>query len=454
MERNIHMDEFEKFLKEKSDQYKLYPSDKLWGNINRSIHPRKKWPYIALTLVLLLSTAVLVDYNSSNYLSPGKKSVSQLSGNNFDSNASAKDIFSKNISAEKFASKATPSVIKFTHDNNVNKNPVSAAGNSEMAADAAIPLSDDVQIFINKPNVTSIESDENYNAFTNSLKNSTSIKKNQVTGANNRTRNDDADEKPVKKVLWGGEAFKKSKFEWQLSFSPTISYRKLTSGLSQVTEIFRGVPYTNTTVEGSTSVNNLVTHKPAVGAEVGASLAYKLSKNFILKTGLQFNYSRYQVKAYSSKPQIAVLAVQNSRGGTDSLNFISTLENYDGGGSKWFNNEYLQISMPIGFEWSVLGNSTFKWNIAASAQPVYNFANNVYLLSTDFKHYVQDPSLVRKWNINAGIETFISYDMGSFKWQAGPQLRYQLMSSYQRSYPIKEHMVDVGFKIGIIKTLR
>jgi len=123
-----------------------------------------------------------------------------------------------------------------------------------------------------------------------------------------------------------------------------------------------------------------------------------------------------------------------------------------GSSSSWLNNEYLQISLPVGFEWSVLGNETLKWNIAANAQPVYNFANNVYLLSTDFKYYVQDPSLIRKWNINAGIETFVSYDMGSFKWQVGPQLRYQLMSSYKNAYPIKEYLVDFGFKIGVTKT--
>ena len=73
MERNIHTDEFERFLRDKADQYKVYPSDKIWSNINRSIHPRKKWPYAALTLFLLLGTAVFIDYNSFNYIVPGKQ---------------------------------------------------------------------------------------------------------------------------------------------------------------------------------------------------------------------------------------------------------------------------------------------------------------------------------------------------------------------------------------------
>src|SRR5689334_8274988 len=65
MERNIYMDdEFEKFLKEKADQYKLYPSDKAWANIQRSLRPKREWPYITLTLLLLLGTSVIVDHRN------------------------------------------------------------------------------------------------------------------------------------------------------------------------------------------------------------------------------------------------------------------------------------------------------------------------------------------------------------------------------------------------------
>jgi hypothetical protein len=166
------------------------------------------------------------------------------------------------------------------------------------------------------------------------------------------------------------------------------------------------------------------------------------------------NYSRYQLRAFPTKPEQTTLAVISKPEGADSINVISTLQNFSGSGSSWLNNEYFQVSLPVGFEWGVLGNSTLKWNIAASAQPVYNFANNVYLLSTDFSRYGQDPSLIRKWNINAGVETYVSYNMGAFKWQAGPQLRYQLLSSYKNQYPVKEYLVDFGFKIGVTKTLR
>jgi len=458
MERNIHRDEFEQFLKDKADQYKVYPSDKIWSNINRSIHPRKKWPYAALTLFLLLGTAVFIDYNSFNYVVPGKLSFLTFNQTN-KSNSPA--ILSSTSGQGKVEDKIIADPVEnLSEPENSNKIIKSVSvDNKHHAGLSKISRLKEDNRSVDENNYTSKGITNTLPAQISDVSNTLHLFKNNINNSNNSTareeKKDDENGSEVKtttKKLWGGEVLKASKFRWQLSFSPTISYRRLTSGLGQITEVFRGVPYS--TLQTKTPVNDLVAHKPAIGAEVGASLIYKLSDNFTLKGGVQLNYSRYQLSAYNTKPEIATLALHNNWGGTDSVNFVSTLKNYEGYGSSWLNNEYLQISLPIGFEWSVVGNSTLKWNVAASAQPVYNFANNTYLLSTDFKYYVQDPSLIRKWNINAGIETYVSYDMGSFKWQVGPQLRYQLMSSYKNAYPIKEYMVDFGFKIGVTKTLR
>jgi hypothetical protein len=36
----------------------------------------------------------------------------------------------------------------------------------------------------------------------------------------------------------------------------------------------------------------------------------------------------------------------------------------------------------------------------------------------------------------------------------GPQVRYQVLSSYKDKYPIREYLIDYGFKLGIQKTLK
>jgi hypothetical protein len=443
MKRNIQIDEFEKFLREKSDQYKLYPSDKVWNNIHRSVHSGRKWPYIILTLFAFLGSALFVDYETFNYVIPGaKKTTAQQIFNNTASNNTAKIIALHNNAED-----------NFSNTQNIKKSSTPAAAKVKTNKTLFAPTH--AAITNLQDNSSADIADDNYADYSNIQTSSDKIKNPLVINLPvSKNKTEDDEEKKIRKILWAGEAFKKSRFNWQVSFAPTISYRRLTSGLGQITDVFGGAEYNNVD-EDNTSVNKLVNNKPAIGAEAGVAVTYKLANNFVLKAGLQLNYSRYQVSVYDSKPQEAILALKGHNGAIDSVIRISPYQNYSGVGASWLNNEYMQISMPIGFEWTVLGtHSALKWNIGASAQPVYNFANNVYLLSTDFKHYVQEPSLIKKWNINAGVETFVSYDMGSFKWQVGPQFRYQLTSSYKKQYPIKEYMLDFGFKIGLTKTIR
>ncbi|MFT3948932.1 MAG: hypothetical protein QM763_18350 [Agriterribacter sp.] len=434
MKRNIQIDEFEKFLREKSDQYKLYPSDKIWNNINRSVHSGRKWPYIILTLFAFLGSAVFVDYKTFNYVISGKQTQpSHISSNSGSNNTPLRDnaIVAQNTNQDNFstlknARELSANTIKNNRSFSVEKQTTITAAQNEQS---------------------DIAGDNNYADYSDIHNNTNKVKNTPVKNPVIVKSDKEEQESRVKKVvLWAGEAFKKSRLNWQLSFSPTVSYRRLTSGFSEITEVFRGVPYSN--VEQHTSVDKLVNHKPAIGAEAGAAVTYKLTNNFILKGGLQLNYSRYQVSVFDSKPETTILALQGSNGTTDSVSRISPYQNYSGIGASWLNNEYLQISMPIGFEWAVLGsNSALKWNIGASAQPVYNFANNVYLLSTDLKHYVQDPSLIKKWNINAGIETFVSYDMGSFKWQAGRSSATNSHQATRTNTPSKNTWLTSALKL-------
>jgi hypothetical protein len=92
--------------------------------------------------------------------------------------------------------------------------------------------------------------------------------------------------------------------------------------------------------------------------------------------------------------------------------------------------------------------------VAGTFQPTYLLNRNSYLITTDYKNYTREPSLVRRWNVNAGVETYVAYNTGTVRWQLGPQFRYQMLSTYQNKYPIKEYLMEYGFKIGVSKTIR
>jgi len=81
--------------------------------------------------------------------------------------------------------------------------------------------------------------------------------------------------------------------------------------------------------------------------------------------------------------------------------------------------------------------------------PIYS-----YLLSTDLKHYAKEPKLNRRWNMNAAIEANLNMQKGGFKWSIAPQFRYQMLSSFKSKYPIKENLMDLGIKVGVIKTIK
>jgi hypothetical protein len=70
------------------------------------------------------------------------------------------------------------------------------------------------------------------------------------------------------------------------------------------------------------------------------------------------------------------------------------------------------------------------------------------------KNYINDPSMLRRLNINSSIETFLSYRMkNGATLNAGPQFRYQLLSTYNKRYVYDEKLYNIGFKIGISKNL-
>jgi len=72
MERDFNTDDFELFLKQKADQHKLFPSDKVWRGINNSLHPGLKW--IKIGGSLLVVTALVFIFQETNFSSTSKTS--------------------------------------------------------------------------------------------------------------------------------------------------------------------------------------------------------------------------------------------------------------------------------------------------------------------------------------------------------------------------------------------
>lgn len=216
------------------------------------------------------------------------------------------------------------------------------------------------------------------------------------------------------------------KLRWQTYFTPTVSYRKLNDNY----------------------IDNVAPHKPAFGFEMGMAAKYAVSKKASLRGGLQFNVNRYDIKTFDSYAQMATIRLVD-RNGVDFVSTLTNYNNYSGYKSNWLQNFYFQVSAPVGVELKIKGDDKMQFGVAGTVQPTYLLSDKTYLISTDYKNYAEMPELVRRWNVNTSLETFVAYSTGHLNWQVGPQVRYQILSSYLKKYPVKENLFDFGLKIGI-----
>ena len=438
MERNFN-NEFERFLKESADQYRLYPSSKVWTGIHTALHTRRKW--FGLGIVLLLITGSLVTLLITNSSKETVITVNKPSIENGQTPAS-------NIPARVGDKRISGNTIK---DNTlafvgVKNNEVENANSRLSQTDDAVPVAETTNLFSDPTNnleplainLTDELTDQDF--FNTQTA--------ERTFSYPKHLQDNPFDLTIESVL--NSYHKRSRrLSFQFSFTPTISYRKLSANKSflRSAALQANIPYTYAALY---DINSAVTHKPDMGLELGWTAKYALTKNFKVKAGLQVNVNRYDIKSFNYPSEVTTIALKREGGsGVDSIRTISSHRNFNGYSSDWLQNFYFQISIPVGIEVNLIGDDKVQFGVAGTIQPTYILGDRAYLLSTDYKNYVQVPWLIRRWNANTALETYVSYSTGRMKWQVGPQVRYQLLSSFVDKYPVKENLFDFGLKVGI-----
>jgi hypothetical protein len=495
MENDLNDDDFELFLKQKVDQHKLYPSDNAWKGIYNSLHPGMKWFKVGGSL-LILSTLFFI-FQQNAFFSPAHSSLNKSS-------------LSNSVSPQLSVTNANPSTVSSAtttafnnHGVTGNKksagSEINSAGillnsnelfNSGNAGQPSTPGGKSVAVnALDALNATTAKKDANaaYTLKRNSdlkgffLTQSPSIKQfrainvaipsnHSVTSKESEPKSEadiaggrdlkmspvtanvlkSQEEISIKEINWLQEmaaikltAHKSNRFNIQFYFSPTVSYRKLADNQnSSHTGPLNGPAGTR-----DLNINSYVDHSPAIGAEIGSNFLYSASRNLTFKTGLQLNYNRYNIKAFRYFYEKASIALNTAGHIPDTLSSYTSIRNFNGYTPEQLQNQYLQVSVPIGAELKLFGNKRLQFNVAGTVQPTFLLFSDTYLLSTDYLNYTKEPSLVRKWNVHSSVEAFLSYKTGGFRWQVGPQFRYQLLSSYNDRYPIKEYLLEYGLKI-------
>lgn len=496
MERGFYNDEFEELIKQKADQYKMYPSDQVWKGINRALHTRKKYYWLSFFLfisgiiyyaiVQLLTPAsgnkkpaannhpapqvVAADNNSDGKTATIVPFYAQVTQKDTRSHGTATPrsfVMNPDNDEEAIANDIVPSIVTIqsvdpaTEDSNdpATAGTSDAGYHSDKTAPVKTLLADRLAVTADKNRGAALENipliflNEQYPAAPPEAE--------QKPLAPEQAATSDAGAKEDEKRINWLQQFavynltvpKLRRLSWQLSFAPTMNYRKLRGSDASIPADIKNVPIAQN-VAGDP--NQLVNHKPALGFELGSHFLYAVNKDLQIKAGAQFNYSRYAIEAYGSySTDVATIALNNTSGhGSDSVTNYTRIRNFGGDKSESLQNQYFQLSIPVGLQLRLLGTGRIQIGAAGTIQPTYLINRQTYLITTDYKNYTKEPSLVKRWNVNTGAEIFLAYKSGDLTWQVGPQFRYQLFSSYVKAYPIREYLMEYGIKIAVTKTIR
>jgi hypothetical protein len=458
MEKDFRDIGFEGFLREQTDRHKVSPSEQTWLAIHQRMHPNRRWPNLVAAVALFglgVLTGVLLDEDRPSTVPQEKKSAAPASALEVpakDGKASAgstaqKAAFSKPtvllaaITARQAEAPLQRSVDPI--DPAVKPSSYASKADQEIGGDRGTaestlpePKAESLVLPPRQPAIgalglASIPSDRNHSPGTT------------IANREGRKTSDKEASGPVRR----------RRSVLQVYFSPSISYRRLVGQATQSNFVYTGLPY-SANLGFPTDVNKAVTHKPSLGMEIGAALSYPITSNLRFKAGLQFNLNNYDIEAYNYTPEMAPLTAAGSPGYNRPINTVSYYRNFFGFSRTWLRNSHFMVSTPVGLELNLPAGRRMSLNVASTIQPTYTLRNNSYLISTNLKNYAQEPSLYRDWNVHAGAEAYLSVSKGSYRWIAGPQIRYQLLSSYKDNYPISEHLIDYGMKFGIQKTIR
>lgn len=522
MDNKFYIDDFEKFLKDKVDDFKMYPSQRVWHSIYNNMHPGSRWPSISMCITLICTLFLIGYLNTGTANRPGRQ-MAQVA------KETSPAVIAVNTNTD--ITKSVPS----SH-NDANSKAVSFPGIKQLPTTSGREIGDNVnanniELFRNQPGITLANASKNFNnkpeeqlnasvvsapgvgsnieiyktSTSASIENATALSLNNEAPAI-RMHNDNTHAAVLQKsvaqispisvastnnkpavtapvnigigegidnknhpsalsqlsetdrawmenyAMYNRPAPKKwkGKLSMQVYFTPSVVYRNLENRAGK-----NASSLVNTAVNNS-DISSFVNHTPSFGLETGTSLVYDLFKKVQVKAGLQLNYTRYNVHAFNNyHPSLTSLTMNNESGLSYATYRSSDYSNFYGVDAVKLHSQTYQLSIPVGVNLKLASiDNRIDWYAGATVQPSFIFGGKSFLLSSDTRSYVPTTEFMNHFNVNTGLETFLSIKTKTgYTWNIGPQFRRQVFSTNGKVYSIQEKLVSYGIKLGISKKL-
>lgn len=496
MERRFDMTNFEQSLKEQADDLIMIPTKRVWNGIYNNLHPGSKWPSAAMGFLFLFTflgighlnnnrhagIVNLAEVNSDQNLpsfeennpatvntEPGVNLAEKSLENQGQTGSRAKanglsktdQIFpgSFNKIAKVIPLYSTPGKANESETNNFQRNFYNPKETSKILRNFIKENNKSEENL--EENILEIEAPVLANNLLSELKPSLP----QLEGIDILSTNKELEVNQVSIDLQKNQVAlaEMNKIEAQ-SHKPTDRKRKESVKWSfYLTPGFSNASFVNQIPQSQNSnASSLILRRnqqpygmirnSRFGYGIGTEMSYVLWKRLHLISGLNFSNSGYRVVSNQIHPTLAKLKLlQEPTGMIYTQNYITHYGNGQSQNQVSLPNYRLQISVPIGLKEALLENDKIRIDLASSIEPSYILKSQAFLISSDGRYYVEDPDLLRKMNLSGKFGTYITFKSQRIKWQLGPTLRYQLLSTYQKKYPVKEHLFDYGIRIGISK---
>ena len=402
MENYYNIDSLEQFLKDSLTDFKMQPKKRVWKSIYNNIHPSKKMPSAFTSLIILISIFSLGINNT------------------VERNTISTNIITTSL-------KPTTNSINSKEIVLINKiKPIEHSTLMPRLKNKIILLS--TLMIANKNQSLKHKIDQN-------------LKSSQMNAApillNATVNNIDLYSSLItdKKEISNRPTYKITNdnlnrlFSYELYAAPSIWSRNLgnnggENGLNNLNQNDKNHSYSYS--------NNL-------NFEAGGAVLLNVTKAFRIKAGMQLNYSKYKLK--DNNLDNLSTAKSNLLSSSDMGKTMSL------GDDNAINYSSYQISFPIGTEFEIAGNNWLHWFAGAAIEPTYRLGD---FSTIDDHNNAFNQSDKRKWNINTSVETFLSLKIGNGAYlNAGPQLKYQLLSNYDKTYNYNEKFYNIGLKLGI-----
>lgn len=455
-EKLFNMTNFEQSLKEHADDFTIVPSRRVWQGIYNDMHPGKKWPSIPMTFMLLL-TLLGIGYLNHTPINQVQQDIN-LNQKNLSSAINTLPTTSENqlrvASINKNYSPAKNDIsgivslkkVKNSNENTTERNVFTSAvkvTNHKVAINHETPVQK-INSIDQSFSDMSIKSD--ISANTENVETELDKEKETIISPIQAIKKETDDHKKETSDIVKHLKKKTPKFIFSYFVMPTVTNAYFSGSDAKDSKADGSLLTINPGMPRSSMILNA-----QLGLRVGGQVEYHLSPKLQLIIMGQASYSGYTIISNNEPLATGKLALKDKTGPVYSKAYFTNFGNGKSENQVPLKNYSIQVSIPVGVQYELWQNKSAAIFVSTAVGPSFVLKSNAHLLSSDGRNYVDDQSLMRNSNYTGYLGTHIEFRVKNAKWSIGPTISYQLLSTYENKYPVKEHLLDYGIKIGISK---